>query len=54
MCRFAHQLWQKKPFFCDAKLASLAEQYTLEDFQKAVDADFVEVSDDGGRDRQSM
>ena len=37
------QLWQKKPFFCDVSLASLAGQYTLDDVQKAVDSDFVEV-----------
>lgn len=41
LCSF--QLWQKKPFFCRASLPSLAGQFTLEDVQAAVDADFVEV-----------
>eukprot|EP00752_Nemacystus_decipiens_P011678 g10365.t1 len=40
---FMNELWQKKPFFCDAKLASLAGQYTLDDVQRAVDSDFVEA-----------
>ena len=40
----SQQMWQKKPFFCDASLPSLAGQYTLDDVQAAVDADFVEVS----------
>ncbi|CAM9351130.1 unnamed protein product [Pylaiella littoralis] len=40
---FMNELWQKKPFFCDASLASLAGQYTLDDFEKAVDGDFVEA-----------
>lgn len=42
MCE-PRQLWQKKPFFCDASLPSLAGQYTLDDVQQAVDSDFVEV-----------
>ncbi|CAM9691274.1 unnamed protein product [Ectocarpus sp. 8 AP-2014] len=40
---FVNELWQKKPFFCDASLPSLAGQYTLDDVQQAVDSDFVEV-----------
>ncbi|CAB1099958.1 unnamed protein product [Ectocarpus sp. CCAP 1310/34] len=40
---FVNELWQKKPFFCDASLPSLAGQYTLDDVQQAVDSDFVEA-----------
>ncbi|CAM9930939.1 unnamed protein product, partial [Ectocarpus fasciculatus] len=40
---FLNELWQKKPFFCDASLPSLAGQYTLDDVQQAVDSDFVEA-----------
>ncbi|CAN0443641.1 unnamed protein product, partial [Laminaria digitata] len=39
---FMEEMWQKKPFFCDASLPSLAGKYTLDDVQAAVDADFVE------------
>ncbi|CAM9621685.1 unnamed protein product [Scytosiphon promiscuus] len=40
---FLNELWQQKPFYCDASLPSLAGQYTLDDVEKAVDADFVEA-----------
>lgn len=37
------QMWETRPFYCHAPLPSLAGQYTLDDVQAAVDADFVEV-----------
>lgn len=44
------KMWQKKPFFCDSSLPSLADKYTIDDVQAAVDADFVEVRRRANRD----
>ena len=40
---FVEHVWQSKPYYVDVRLDCVADAYTMEDVQMAVDGDFLEA-----------